>query len=203
MASVLRFSSVVALGLALSLQSAGARAQSPEAEPRYDSPRGGVVAGGVGLAAVGIAGLVGGVLLLRTEGKHKASRARAAIGAGVAVLGGILLPVGLSLAAAGMQQVPTGTTVPRDSSQMVIGGVLSTIGGIALGGGAIVVARERGSWALPGGLAMLGAGNALIAVGLPMWVRGSQRVPSEPIDEAGSAVTARLRPFVRPRILAY
>jgi len=176
MGHALRSAAAVTLGVLLTLECGVARAAGSAEAPRYDSPQWGVVAGGAGLAVAGIAGLLGGVLLLRTRGNQKVSRPRAAVGAGVAVLGGILLPLGLSLASAGTQYVPRGTTVPRDSGEMVIGGVLSTVGGIALGGGSIVVAYEKGPLALPGGLAALGAGNVLIAIGLPLWTRGSQRV---------------------------
>lgn len=176
MRQALRSAAAVSLAVLLTLETAEARAAGPEDALRYDTPRWGVVAGGAGLAVLGIAGLLGGVLLLRTQGKQKVSRDRAAAGAGIAVLGGILLPLGLSLASAGTQYAPRGTTVPRDSGQMVVGGVLSTLGGIAVGGGSVVIAHERGDLALPGGLAALGAGNILIAVGLPLWVRGSQRV---------------------------
>lgn len=178
-----------ALLLVASLLAPSAHASEPEVARTYDAPSSGAIAGGSALAVVGVAGLVGGALLLR--GKAKPSRARAGIGAGIAILGGILVPLGLSLVAIGTQKTPTGDSVPQDDSQMIAGGLIATAGGIALGGGVVAAARDRSSvpWA---GLGLMAGGNVLMAVGMPMWVHGSRRVA---VDSGSSASALARGPF--------
>jgi hypothetical protein len=174
----------LAAALAIAVQAAPAGAQ--QATPlQYEEPRAGLIAAGAGLATVGVAGLVTGVLLLR--GSPRPSRTRSALGSGAAVLGGILLPLGLSLAASGTQRIPEGTTVPRDDSQMVTGGLLATVGGAALGGGIVLVTRQKRQH-FPAGVALMAVGNGLMAVGMPLWVHGAYRVPaSAPVGEQADA----------------
>ena len=179
----------VAAVVGASLVAPSALAADPAAGRSYDSPSAGAIAGGSAIAVAGVAGLVGGALLLR--GKAKPSRSRAGIGAGIAVLGGILVPLGLSLVAIGTQKTPTGDSVPQDDSQMIAGGLLATAGGIALGGGVVAAARDPSPvpW---GGLGLLGAGNVLIAVGMPLWVHGSHRVA---VDTGSSGAALSRGPF--------
>jgi len=177
---------VLAAVLALVVALASRPACAQQATPlQYEEPRAGLIAGGAGLAAAGVAGLITGVLLLR--GSTRPTRVRSALGSGAAVLGGILLPLGLSLAAQGTQRIPEGTTVPRDDSQMVTGGLVATVGGAALGGGIVLITREKRGVS-PAGLGLIGVGNVLMAVGLPLWVHGAYRVPaSGPIGEQATA----------------
>jgi len=183
--------SVLAAAVALAIALTGAPASAQQATSlQYEEPRAGLIAAGAGLATVGVAGLITGVLLLRGAGRP--TRARSALGSGAAVLGGILLPLGLSLAASGTQRIPEGTTVPRDDSQMVTGGLVATVGGAALGGGIVLVTREKRQLS-PAGVALIGVGNGLMAVGMPLWVHGAYRVPaSAPVGEqAGAARRGR------------
>jgi hypothetical protein len=177
--------------MAIAAQAGPAGAQ--QATPlQYEEPRAGLIAAGAGLATAGVAGLVTGVLLLR--GATRPSRARSALGSGAAVLGGILLPLGLSLAASGTQRIPEGTTVPRDDSQMVTGGLLATVGGAALGGGIVLVTREKRHLS-PAGVALMGVGNGLMAVGMPLWVHGAYRVPASGPVGAEASAARRGRPL--------
>ena len=178
MAPILRSLGAAAIASAVLASASSASAQVQPAS--YESNRPEVIAGGAALATIGAVGLLGGALLLRSTAGRR-SGVRLGIGSGIAVLGGILLPLGLSLAATGTQQVPVGDTVPRDTTQMVVGGLVSTVGGIALGGGTIL-RRARSKVSAPG-LVLLGAGNVLVGVGLPLWVRGAQRVPTENVGQ--------------------
>ena len=176
---------VLLLRLGLEATPASAQEAQPATPLQYDEPRAGLIAAGAGIATLGVAGMITGVLLLR--GSQRPARTRSALGSGAAVLGGILLPLGLSLAASGTQRVPQGTTVPRDDSQMVTGGLVATVGGAALGGGIVLFSREKKGIS-PAGLALIGVGNGLMAVGMPLWVHGAYRVPaSESVGEQASA----------------
>lgn len=174
--------------LAVAVTSASATAAAQQAEPlQYEGPRAGLIAAGAGIATVGVAGLITGVLLLR--GPTKPTRTHSALGSGAAVLGGILLPLGLSLAATGTQRVPEGTTVPRDDSRMVTGGLLATVGGAALGGGIVLVTRQKRGIS-PAGVGLIAVGNGLMGIGMPLWVHGAYRVPASENVAVGGAQQA-------------
>src|SRR5688572_13741195 len=130
-------STLLAAAIALSATRSAHAQQSASAE-EFGSRRPGLIASGAALSVAGVAGLVAAAIVLRGD----RSKTKDAVGTGVAILGGILLPLGLSLIASGTQQVPTGTTTPRDTTMMVSGGLLSVAGGVALGGGTALVARS-------------------------------------------------------------
>ena len=65
-------------------------------------------------------------------------------------------------------------------------------GGAALGGGIVLVTREKRQLS-PAGVALIGVGNGLMAVGMPLWVHGAQRVPAsgQVGEQAGAARRGR------------
>ena len=96
------------------------------------------------------------------------------------VVGGALTLIGLPLWIGGGASASASDEAPPQSYAMKYVGILSTVLGVVAIGAGGFVAITAGPYGGSVGLGVLGAGGALLAIGIPLWIIGGSSAPRTP-----------------------